>query len=60
MIYHSSEKLENATSDLKFLLNKNYNKKAALDFVGNHYLLDKEERNYLQRKVYSTKDSQGP
>ena len=53
MIYHSSEKLENATSDLKFLLNKNYNKKTALDFVGNHYLLDKEERNYLQRKVYS-------
>lgn len=53
-----SEKLQNATSDLKFLLNKNYNKKAALDFVGNHYLLDKEERNYLQRKVYSSKKSQ--
>lgn len=59
MMYHSSENLENATSDLKFLLNKNYNKKAALDFVGNHYLLDKEERNYLQRKVYSTEASKG-
>jgi len=57
MIYHSSKKLENATSDLKFLLNRDYNKKIALNFVGNHYLLDKEERNYLQRKVYSTKDS---
>ncbi len=58
MIYHSSKKLENATSDLKFLLNRDYNKKVALNFVGNHYLLDKEERNYLQRKVYSTKDSE--
>ncbi len=59
MIYHSTKKLEDATSDLKFLLNKNYNKKAALEFVGNHYLLDKEERNYLQRKVYSTEASKG-
>ncbi|HEY0196517.1 MAG TPA: DUF434 domain-containing protein [Methanobacterium sp.] len=59
MTYQSSEKLENAVSDLKFLLNKSYNKKATLDFVGNHYLLDKEERNYLQRKVYSSEKSQG-
>lgn len=58
MTYQSSEKLENAVSDLKFLLNKSYNKKAALDFVGNHYILNKEERNYLQRKVYSSEKSQ--
>lgn len=58
MEYPCSEKLENAATDLKFLLNKNYNKKVALDFVGNHYLLDKEERNYLQRKVYSNETSQ--
>ena len=57
MKYQNSEKLANANSDLKFLLNKNYNKKAALDFVGNHYLLNKEERNYLQRKVYSSEKS---
>ncbi len=59
MKYQNSEKLQNATSDLKFLLNKNYNKKASLDFVGNHYLLDKDERNYLQRKVYSSEKSKG-
>ena len=59
MKYQNSRKLQNATADLKFLLNKDYNKKAALDFVGNHYLLDKDERNYLQRKVYSTQKSKG-
>lgn len=54
MKYQDSDKVHNATADLKFLLNRNYNKKTALEFVGNHYLLDKDERNYLQRKVYST------
>lgn len=58
-MYQDSKKLQNATYDLKFLLNKDYNKKAALDFVGNHYLLDKDERNYLQRKVYSSEKSKG-
>jgi len=53
MNYQDSDKILNATADLKFLLNRDYNKKAALEFVGNHYLLDKSERNYLQRKVYS-------
>lgn len=58
-MYQDSPKLRNATYDLKFLLNKDYNKKTALEFVSNHYLLDKEERNYLQRKVYSTIKSKG-
>lgn len=53
----NSPKLQNATADLKFLLNRNYHKKTALDFIGNHYLLDKEERNYLQRTVYSREKS---
>ena len=59
MKYQDSDKLMNATADLKFLLNRDYNKKASLEFVGNHYLLDKEERNYLQRKVYSTDKVKG-
>ncbi len=59
MKYPVSEKLHQATSDLKFLLDRNYNKRAALDFVGNHYLLNKKQRNYLQRKVYSREKSQG-
>ena len=54
MKHLNSDKILNATADLKFLLNRAYNKKAALEFVGNHYLLDRDERNYLLRKVYST------
>jgi hypothetical protein len=55
----NSEKLRNATLDLKFLLNRNYNKKSALDFIGNHYLLDKKERNYLLRTVFSSEKAEG-
>jgi hypothetical protein len=54
----NSPRLQHATSDLKFLLNRDYDKRGALDFVGNHYLLDKRERNYLQRTVYSREKSE--
>ncbi|MCE5215100.1 MAG: DUF434 domain-containing protein [Methanobacterium sp.] len=55
----NSEKMQNATYDLKFLLNRDYHKKNALEFIGNHYLLNKEERNYLLRTVYSSEKSDG-
>jgi len=58
MMIQNSLKLQDATSDLKFLLNRGYQKRMALDFVGNHYLLDKEERNFLQRTVFSHEKSQ--
>ncbi len=35
------------------MLNQNYRKKVALNFVANHYLLDKNCRNYLARSVFS-------
>lgn len=54
----NSPRLQHATSDLKFLLNRDYDKRGALEFVGNHYLLDKQERNYLQRTVYSREKSE--
>ena len=46
--------LKDASYDLKFLLNRGYRKKIALNFVANKYLLDKNARNYLARKVFST------
>jgi len=45
--------LNRAAYDLKFLLNRGYRKKGALNFVSNKYLLNKDERNYLFRKTFS-------
>ncbi len=49
--------LKNAAYDLKFLLNRGYRKKVALNLVANKYLLNKDGRNYLVRKVFSNKKS---
>lgn len=45
--------LDNASYDLKFLLNRGYKKKAAINLVANKYVLNKIGRNYLERKVFS-------
>ena len=47
------KRLEDAAYDLKFLLNRGYRKKAALNLVANKYLLNRDGRNFLVRKVYS-------
>ncbi|ASJ06467.1 DUF434 domain-containing protein [Thermococcus pacificus] len=44
--------LEEAYRDLKYLLNRGYRKKYALDFVANHYRLTLEERHLLARCVF--------
>lgn len=49
--------LNSANYDLKFLLNRGYRKKGALNFVSNKYLLNKDERNYLFRKTFSDSKS---
>ena len=46
-------RLEDASYDVKFLLNRQYKKKAAINLVANKYVLNKNERNYLERKVFS-------
>ncbi len=51
------DSLKNAAYDLKFLLNRGYRKKVALNLVTNKYLLDKNGRNYLVRKVFSDEKS---
>lgn len=47
-------KLKMAAEDLKYLLNRGYRKSVALKFVANHYLLGRDERNYLARYVFLT------
>ena len=48
--------LKDASYDLKFLLNRGYKKKS-IDLVANKYLLNKDKRNYLVRKVFSDEKS---
>lgn len=44
--------LAEAYRDLKYLLNRGYRKKYALDFVADHYLLTRKERHVLARCVF--------
>ena len=48
----SSELLE-AYRDFKYLLNRGYRKRVALDFVANHYRLTLKRRHFLARCVFS-------
>jgi hypothetical protein len=54
---NNKKKVSDAEYDLKFLLNRRYKKKNALAFVSNKYLLNRDERNYLGRKIYSNEVS---
>ncbi|BAW32219.1 MAG TPA: DUF434 domain-containing protein [Methanothermobacter sp.] len=45
--------LKDAREDLRYLLDKGYKKRVALDFVANHYKLKRKDRNYLARYVFS-------
>lgn len=42
-----------AYADLRYLLNRGYRKKSALDFVANHYTLTLRERHFLARCTFS-------
>jgi hypothetical protein len=48
----NKDKLKEAAHDLRFLLNRDYRKKNALNFVANKYVLSKQERNYLARSIF--------
>lgn len=45
--------MKNASIDLRFLLERGYDKAGAIKFVGNKYLLKKSERHVLFRSLYS-------
>ncbi|MCC6013076.1 MAG: DUF434 domain-containing protein [Candidatus Verstraetearchaeota archaeon] len=42
-----------AIYDLRYLLNRGYNKNSAIKFVGDRYLLNKEQRHVLYRTIFS-------
>ena len=50
--------LKKAAHDFRFLLNRGYPRKAALELVGNRYGLTSDERHLLHRGVFSNSDSE--
>jgi len=48
--------LKEAATDLRYLLNRGYNKPSALKLVGDRYQLNKIERSILFRSVYSQRE----
>lgn len=52
------EHLQNASEDFRYLLNRRYPRKAALELVGNRYGLTYDERHLLHRGVFSSTSSQ--
>ncbi len=50
--------MREAICDLRFLLNRGYRRKTALDFVSNRYRLDVKDRNFLVRSVFSKEEAE--
>jgi hypothetical protein len=50
--------LDEAAQDFRYLLNRRYPRKGALELVGNRYGLTFDERHLLHRGVFSSADSQ--
>jgi hypothetical protein len=50
--------LQKASQDFRYLLNRAYPRKAALELVGNRYQLTSDQRHLLHRGVFSDMDSQ--
>jgi len=50
--------IQKAARDFRFLLNRGYPRKAALELVGNRYGLTSDERHLLHRGVFSDSDSE--
>jgi hypothetical protein len=52
-----SKFLQNAAEDFRYLLNRGFPRKAALELIGNRYQLNADERHLLHRGVFSDEDS---
>jgi len=52
-----SRNLQQAAEDFRYLLNRAYSRKAALELVGNRYQLTSDQRHLLHRGVFSDLDS---
>ena len=55
----NSKNLQKASEDCRYLLNRTYSRKAALELVGNRYQLTSDQRHLLHRGVFSDTDSKG-
>ncbi len=53
-----SKDLQKAAEDFRYLLNRGYPRKAALEMVGNRYCLTFDQRHLLHRGVFSGADSE--
>jgi hypothetical protein len=53
-----SREFQKAAEDFRYLLNRGYPRKAALELVGNRYGLASDQRHLLHRGVFSDRDSQ--
>ncbi|WP_423792027.1 DUF434 domain-containing protein [Methanocaldococcus indicus] len=51
-----SNKIEDAKKDFKYLIDRGYKKKVAINFVGNHYKLTKEERDKILRSIHTDEE----
>jgi hypothetical protein len=52
-----SKNLQKASEDFRYLLNRAYPRKAALELVGNRYQLTSDQRHLLHRGVFSDVDA---
>ncbi len=52
-----SKNLQRASEDFRYLLNRAYPRKAALELVGNRYQLTSDQRHLLHRGVFSVADA---
>ncbi|MFH1773627.1 MAG: DUF434 domain-containing protein [Methanobacteriota archaeon] len=50
--------MKDAICDLRFLLNRGYNKSSAVNFVANKYKLGIKSRNFLVRAVFSLSEAE--
>ncbi|HHN81475.1 MAG TPA: DUF434 domain-containing protein [Methanomicrobia archaeon] len=48
--------LHDAREELRYLLNRGYRKKTAVEFISNHYELTRDERNLLVRTTFSDEE----
>jgi hypothetical protein len=53
-----SKNLQMAAEDFRYLLNRGYPRKAALELVGNRYQLTADQRHLLHRGIFSDADSE--
>ena len=52
-----TKELQKASEDFRYLLNRGYPRRSALELVGNRYQLTSDQRHLLHRGVFSEPDS---